>query len=214
MVLLARDVRDDDVFLHARVEREAGAVHDRGAGRTGPGQDLVARLGLRRQGHDLAVGHRARLAAEPEPLLHLLVTELEGVLHGGRGHVAGEDLAAAASAAPARAARGVHADTRRLRRVEQRGAALDAHPAHRPPAVGGDEANFDEARLRHPAQTHASRGSFTSASASFTACTASRPQPSAPHSSAHSWVVGAPPTRIFTLPRCPAFTNSSIVTFW
>ena len=72
--------------------------------------------------------------------------------------------------------------------------------------------------VRRPASTspqaHASRGSSTSFSASLTACTASRPQPSAPHSSAHSWVVGAPPTRIFTLSRCPALMNSSIVTFW
>ena len=165
-------------------------------------------------GNDFAIGHRAGLATEAEPLLHLLVTELESVLHGGRGYVAGEDFATAAPAAPARAARGVHADARRLRSVEQGGAALDPHPAHRLHAAGIDETDSDAVRLRHRAQAHASRGSFTSFSASFTACTASRPQPSAPHSSAHSCVVGASPTRIFTLSRCPAFTNSSIVTFW
>ena len=153
VVLLARDVRDDDVLLHARVEREAGAVHHSGAGRIAAGEDLVARLGLRRQGHDLAVGHRARLAAEPEPLPHLLVAELEGVLHGGRGHVPGEDLAAAAPAAPARAAGRLHADTRRPRRVEQRGAAPDARPAHRLRAVRIDESDFDQVRFRHPVRT-------------------------------------------------------------
>ena len=129
-VLLARGARGDDLLYHAGVDREPRAVRGSAVerlrpGRVAAGQDLVPRLRLRRQGHHLAVGDRAGLAAETEALLHLLVAELEGVLHGGRGDVAGEDLAAAAPASAARAARGIHGDARRPGRVEQRGAASD-----------------------------------------------------------------------------------------
>ena len=50
------------------------------------------------------------------------------------------------------------------------------------------------------------RGSWTSRFASFTASIASLPQPSAPHSLAHSGEVGAPPIKILTLLRWPAFS--------
>ena len=156
-VLLARGARGDDVLRHARVDREARAARNPAAG-----QDLVARLRLRRQRHDLAVGDRTGLAAEPEALLHLLVTELEGILHGGRRNIAGEDLAAAAPASTARAAGGVHADARGLRGVEQRDAALHPHPAHRRRVVGIDEANLDVVAVRflHRASVLVSRSRF------------------------------------------------------
>ena len=117
-MLLARGARGDDLLPHAGVDREPRAVRGSAVerirpGRAAAGQDLVSRLRLRRQGHHLAVGDRAGLAGEPEALLHLLVAELEGVLHGGRRDVAGEDLAPAAPASAARAAGGVHGDARR-----------------------------------------------------------------------------------------------------
>ena len=163
-VLLARGARGDDLLLHAGVDREPRAVRGPAVerirpGRAAAGQDLVSRLRLRRQGHHLAVGDRAGLAGEPKALAHLLVAELEGVLHGGRRDVAGEDLASAAPAAAPGSARGVHGDARRPGGVKQRGAASDTRPAHRLRAVGVDEADLDSVAVRflHRAPILASR---------------------------------------------------------
>ena len=153
-MLFTRRVRGNDVLRHPRVDRESRAVRNPAAG-----QDLVTCLGLRGQRHDLAVGDRTGLAAEPEALLHLLVAELEGVLQGGRRDVAGQDLATAAPASTARAARGVHADARRPGGVEQRGVASHPRPAHDRRVVGVDEADFDavDVRLLHRAPVLVSR---------------------------------------------------------
>ena len=132
--------RVDDVLLDSRIDCQTRAARSGGAG-----QDLVPRLRLRRQGHDLAVRHGPGLAAEPEPLLHLLVAELDRVLHGGRRNVAGENLAAATAAAPARPAGGVHRDARSLGGVEQRCATRDPNPPDGIRIAGIGESDLDAA---------------------------------------------------------------------